>query len=205
MGNHHMKTLAILGTVALAMSGVAQGASFTTESGFGSLLSLNSCKSGANTAAFATGTVLDASNISGECVGFFGVAIDTTTQTITLTGLEFGNYESAYLKITGISEVTITSLSTISYVPLFAPNHYSEPGTYGGVPMPQLSFTGNSIDIGFTTYNEEIPQFTFDGEGGTAVFAYSAAPVPEPETYALMLMGLGLLGFIARRKTQNPT
>ena len=78
--------------------------------------------------------------------------------------------------------MAITSLSTISYVPLFAPNHYSEPGTYGGVPMPQLSITGNSIDIGFTTYNEEIPQFTFDGEGGTAVFAYSAAPVPEPRT-----------------------
>jgi hypothetical protein len=27
-----------------------------------------------------------------------------------------------------------------------------------------------------------------------------AAPVPEPETYALMLAGLGVLGFVARRK-----
>ena len=27
-----------------------------------------------------------------------------------------------------------------------------------------------------------------------------AAPVPEPETYALMLMGLGLVGFMAKRK-----
>jgi len=28
----------------------------------------------------------------------------------------------------------------------------------------------------------------------------SVAAVPEPETYALMLAGLGLLGFMARRK-----
>jgi hypothetical protein len=29
------------------------------------------------------------------------------------------------------------------------------------------------------------------------------APIPEPETYALMLAGLGLLGFMARRKKQG--
>ncbi|MBU1426823.1 MAG: PEP-CTERM sorting domain-containing protein [Gammaproteobacteria bacterium] len=29
------------------------------------------------------------------------------------------------------------------------------------------------------------------------------APVPEPQTYAMMLVGLGLLGFSARRKKQN--
>ena len=27
-----------------------------------------------------------------------------------------------------------------------------------------------------------------------------AAPVPEPETYALFMAGLGLMGFIARRR-----
>lgn len=37
---------------------------------------------------------------------------------------------------------------------------------------------------------------------GTALFAL--APVPEPGTYALMLGGLGLVGWLARRKTPTP-
>jgi hypothetical protein len=44
---------------------------------------------------------------------------------------------------------------------------------------------------------------TFGGasasENGYALFR-SAAPVPEPETYAMMMAGLGLMGFIARRR-----
>jgi hypothetical protein len=32
---------------------------------------------------------------------------------------------------------------------------------------------------------------------------YYANPVPEPETYAMMLAGLGLMGFVARRRKQN--
>jgi hypothetical protein len=32
---------------------------------------------------------------------------------------------------------------------------------------------------------------------------FSAAAIPEPETYALLLAGLGLLGFAARRKTRR--
>jgi hypothetical protein len=31
--------------------------------------------------------------------------------------------------------------------------------------------------------------------------SFVSAPVPEPETYALMLAGLGLVGFVARRRT----
>jgi hypothetical protein len=39
-------------------------------------------------------------------------------------------------------------------------------------------------------------------QGGSGWYT-AAAPVPEPETYAMMLVGLGLLGFTAKRKSKK--
>jgi hypothetical protein len=39
--------------------------------------------------------------------------------------------------------------------------------------------------------------FTINNGGGNLNFAQ---PIPEPETYALMLAGLGAVGFMARRR-----
>ena len=50
---------------------------------------------------------------------------------------------------------------------------------------------GTPVFYGFTAANG----LATDGHMVT-----SAVPVPEPETYAMMLAGLGLLGFAARRK-----
>ena len=36
--------------------------------------------------------------------------------------------------------------------------------------------------------------------GCTATNSCGVAPIPEPETYALMLAGLGVLGWAARRR-----
>jgi hypothetical protein len=38
-------------------------------------------------------------------------------------------------------------------------------------------------------------------QGGSAW--YTATPVPEPEVYAMMLVGLGMLGFTAKRKSNS--
>lgn len=35
------------------------------------------------------------------------------------------------------------------------------------------------------------------------IFQVGVAPVPEPETYAMLLAGLGLLGFVARRRSKK--
>lgn len=43
------------------------------------------------------------------------------------------------------------------------------------------------------------------GANGSSVYAdnFTITPIPEPETYAMLLAGLGLLGFTARRRKQN--
>ena len=56
------------------------------------------------------------------------------------------------------------------------------------------------------TYDIKLSVFEA-GAGGAllAITSIQIAVVPEPETYAMMLAGLGLLGFMARRRKQRET
>lgn len=51
-----------------------------------------------------------------------------------------------------------------------------------------------AADVGGVVRNS--PSFQFTG----AIGATAVTPVPEPETYAMMLAGLGVLGFMAKRR-----
>jgi hypothetical protein len=63
--------------------------------------------------------------------------------------------------------------------------------------------TTNFATLGAGSYYFKV-QGTADGiYGGSYTIATSVAAVPEPETYAMMLAGLGLMGFIARRRKQR--
>lgn len=73
---------------------------------------------------------------------------------------------------------------------------YSNWGLYQGLPDSSETHAG---------INWSVPAKTWDDFGDIESFAYvieygDAASVPEPETYSLMVIGLGLLGFIARRR-----
>lgn len=80
----------------------------------------------------------------------------------------------------------------------FAPlgtNDDGGPGFDSYIAMPVMAGVHYVAVSGF-------PDFAFAG-GGSADWTYSlevSAPIPEPETYALMLAGLGVLGFVARRR-----
>jgi hypothetical protein len=63
-----------------------------------------------------------------------------------------------------------------------------------GKAMSPLTLT-LSADQMVKIYIGDFPYY--DNQGGITV---SIAAVPEPETYAMLLAGLGLLGFAARRK-----
>lgn len=58
-----------------------------------------------------------------------------------------------------------------------------------------------SIFIGGVNYVDQIDALIYPTYGLKATLSVATAPVPEPETYAMLLAGLGLVGFAVRRRT----
>lgn len=61
--------------------------------------------------------------------------------------------------------------------------------------------TANTVTLGSGSYFYSV----LGGAAGSATYAISsvAAPVPEPETYALLGAGLGIIGFVASRRRRD--
>lgn len=76
-------------------------------------------------------------------------------------------------------------------------------GAFGAFSLGQnIGWTGSLLD--FTPSTTGTYTMTFSNLGGDGVGMLldnvTVTAVPEPETYAMMLAGLGLLGFVARRR-----
>lgn len=103
-----------------------------------------------------------------------------------------------------ISEYVSLNGSLLSYEPI-SDGKYDLIGSfevYGADPIFQLSLgmeAHGNVDFYHTAgFSFDLPQnVTFQSASGVFL---TAAAVPEPDTYALMLVGLGLIGFCTRRK-----
>lgn len=86
---------------------------------------------------------------------------------------------------------------------------YVNLGNCCGVVDPQSVITTAGSQLGFQSYADDSISLAYElgdiAPGQTVSVGYSytfaTTPVPEPESYALFLAGLGLMGLIARRRS----
>ena len=67
-----------------------------------------------------------------------------------------------------------------------------------------LDFTGSLAAHGSTTATFNLSPFDPGANNGPTSFTLTQVPsIPEPETYAMLLAGLGLMGSIVRRRNKS--
>lgn len=71
-------------------------------------------------------------------------------------------------------------------------------GSIGTFDSAAGAFAATSLGGG--AYSLSLSGYETGEKGGKYTLSYTLAPVPEPETYAMFLAGLGLMGVIARRR-----
>ena len=76
------------------------------------------------------------------------------------------------------------------------------------VSMGSFAFDSTAVNSSFTSllagdYYYQVTGAVVGNKGGGYQLFSEVAPVPEPETYAMLLTGLGLVGFMVRRRKTN--
>ena len=107
-----------------------------------------------------------------------------------------GNYSGCGTGCTRQLQVTAGDLNTTLTATRAADYSFTNPGWH----LETFQFTAQSATTTLTFASYNTP-----GASGAVIDTVSvtALPVPEPETYAMLLAGLGLMGFTARRRNQK--
>ncbi len=205
-----MKTALPLLALSLAAS-AAQAMELTDLPGVTATAS--SCYLGCGHALYDAGNILDAdygatgnTGLNAWNSGGFGGYVQVNLGgSYVLDGIElYGGYpyaETFSLSVSGdgVNWTTLVAIDTyheesgLTFTGLSGKKYGAVYSVAGGTLMSDVSAqyvrysAGASQNWGYL--------FEMDVQGHVA-----AAPVPEPETYALMLAGLGLVGFAARRR-----
>ena len=145
---------------------------------------------GSNAAFFGWGDMTggsiwqDLATVAGQnyTVGFeYGAISAPTLQTMQVSALSGASFSTLLggtdLKVTGTSDLS-TLLSSYSF-----------------------SFTADSALTRLQFADTSANTFSVDGVVDNVVVM--TTPVPEPETYALMMAGLGVMTFVARRRKSS--
>ncbi|MDQ1831176.1 FxDxF family PEP-CTERM protein [Massilia scottii] len=135
-----------------------------------------------------------------EADGFFtgGNKGNTFVDNYNFTLTQAGEFAAGVLSITGNAKngLDITAFNLID----------SNGSLFGGTLLStgatdQWSLSTSSLSAG--AYTIQVKGSILSNAAGRYSANIALAPVPEPETYAMMLAGLGLLGFTARRRNKK--
>jgi hypothetical protein len=139
-------------------------------------------------------------NAQNQGVNSVGSALLTTTGSAVETFDSAGGFTTIEFDNLGLSLNANTKY--IAYLT-------SNDPTVTGIQLSRTQTAADASGFGIgNAYLSTIPgsgwQLPFNGNGFLSLqYTALTAPVPEPETYALMLAGLGLVGFVARRKQKK--
>jgi len=152
----------------------------------------------ANTFVFSTilskiGEPTPTSTATGAAVVSFDDAADTVTVLMSFAGLA-NSAPFGHIHCCTASPGTGSSSVMLGFTPLPA----ATTGSY--VNIFSLAPTAFATLLAGTTAGKAYVNIHTPGTYASGEIRGFLAPVPEPETYALMLAGLGLLGWFAKRR-----
>jgi len=139
-------------------------------------------------------------NAKNQAINSVGSALLTTTVTAVETFNSTGGFTTIEFNNLGLSLNANTKY--IAYLTSSDP-------TVTGIQLSRTQTTADTSGFGIgNAYLSTTPgtgwQLPFSGSGFLSLqYTAVTAPVPEPESYAMLLAGLGWLGFVARRRKQN--
>ncbi len=122
-----------------------------------------------------------------------GYSKDSRNSPHSLFTLSNGHWYNLNISVSNIGD---------SFGQLLVSGKLSDLGTSGlNTPTLVATDTLNTYDTVFSQDSNIRLGIYSEQFGGTAALDnFSVTPVPEPETYAMFMAGLGLIGFIARRR-----
>lgn len=120
---------------------------------------------------------------------------------------EFGDAvaSAVSLNLPGLNGQASSYLNTIQKLALFSDPEGNGTAGVNNEILTAVSYgdengTISASNLASGSYYFQVSGLAKGVEGGKYLFAANTAPVPEPETYAMMLAGLGLLGFVGKRR-----
>lgn len=192
-----MKLKQIVGAVAIALTGMAAQANVTT-SVLGDTTTYTENFNGGTSfsaGAFNAPTSDDYLwlSVPGSSTASYSFSALSAVQSLTVSFWYSALSTAASWSLTGPAN-PLANTNPGFFGTLFAANNPGPGGTIGA--DQQVSFTWNNLSAG----NYTLAFGTGLGSLKVDDVQISVTAVPEPETYAMMLAGLGLIGTIVRRR-----